>query len=804
MKIKPIAMSIKILSIALILLLSLGARAQLAQDIRGYVADGDSKQPLVGATIIVTTKDFRSGAISNEEGLFKVADVPVGRVNVVISVVGYEDRTFSQIDLKSAKELVLDVQMQESFAKVETIVVSGRRPKEKPLNEMASVSARSFTVEETSRYAAAAFDPARMAQNFAGVTSGGDDLFNEIVVRGNSPKGVLWRLEGIEIANPNHFAAGGSQGGAISMLSSSTLGNSDFYTGAFPAEYGNATSGVFDLKFRKGNNEKRENSFMFGALGVELSTEGPFSKDYNGSYLINYRYSTLGLLEKTGLSPTGDLLPVYQDLSYNISLPTQTVGNFNVFGVLGHNVAEMYDDVDENDTTYKTRRGYDGFSEVGLVNTMGVKHIINLTSKSYLKSVVAYSYNNYTNYYETLEIDSIKNKTFRFDETEIKNLETSIRLSTLYNLKINNRNTVRAGAIVSKLDYDFESLFHDYRDNSTFVGFDDKNLSYQYQTYAQIKSRLTSNLTLNAGFHLTHLQATTSTSLEPRASLSYKASQKVKISLSAGKHSRSEHLALYLYNDLQDDGSSRRPNENLEISKAWHYVAALDYKLNQNLRLKVEGYYQHLFDIPISSKEGSTVSILNTSNYWDAIFNGDTIQFNNNGKGSNMGVDITLERFFSNEFYYLATLTLFSSKYQTLTGKTYNTQYNGNYQVNLLGGKEFILRNKNRRIGVNGKMVFYGGNRYTPIDLEQSIIKNEMTVDHSNPYSSQVSDYVRLDFGVSYKFNRAKTTHSIMLDVQNLTNRQNVAGYYYDDIEKEISSWSMTGFFPFFNYRIEF
>jgi len=342
--------------IALIVLIgtSLTGFSQLNQNIRGSIKDADTKSPLVGSTVTVFFGDKKTGAISNEEGMFIVKDVPVGRINITIQMLGYEDRTISQIELKSAKELVLDLELQESFASVEGIVITGKVSKEKPLNEMAALSARSFTVEETSRYAAAAFDPARMAQNFAGVSSGGDDLFNEIVVRGNSPKGVLWRLEGIEIANPNHFAAGGGSGGAISMLSSSTLGGSDFFTGAFPAEYGNALSGVFDLRLRKGNNEKRENSFMIGALGVEVATEGPFSKNYNGSYLINYRYSTLALLDAVGLNPTGDQLPAYQDLSYNFYFPTKSLGQFSVFGVLGKNIVEMYDDFSPSDTTEET------------------------------------------------------------------------------------------------------------------------------------------------------------------------------------------------------------------------------------------------------------------------------------------------------------------------------------------------------------------------------------------------------------------------------------------------------------------
>ncbi|MBO6516102.1 MAG: TonB-dependent receptor [Bacteroidia bacterium] len=780
------------------------AHGQITQRVRGQVVDAATKSPLSDATVTVYSGDVEAGGITDENGNFQIDGIPVGRIGIIIQMVGYEDRMLSQLELRSAKELVLDVEMQESFVKFDAVVISRKKSREKPSNEMATVSARSFSVEETSRYAAAAFDPARMAQNFAGVTSGGDDLFNEIVVRGNSPKGVLWRLEGIEIANPNHFASGGGQGGAISMLSSSTLGSSDFYTGAFPAEYGNALSGVFDLKLRKGNNEKRENSFMIGALGLELATEGPFSKNYDGSYLINYRYSTLGFLQAIGLSPTGDLLPTYQDLSYNLYFPTKKMGKFNVFGVMGQNVAEMFDDFDVNDTSEDARWEYDGFSEVGFVNTTGIKHVLPVKDKGYIKTVLSHSFNRYTQYYETLEIDSTTNTVFQFQEDEIKNDETQMRLSSMLNYKFNRRNTFRTGIVVSRLDYNFVSKFYDYEDNSEFIAFDDKNSSMQYQAYAQWKHRLSSNLTANIGTHFTRLEATKSNSFEPRASLTYKHSSKLSLSASAGKHSRPEHLALYLYKDIQEDGSFTRPNENLKLTKAWHYVLAADYKLSKNMRLKTEVYYQSLFDVPISTVDGSTVSVLNTSNYWDAIFNGDTTHMQSAGKGRNVGVDITLERFFQNDFYYMTTATLFNSSYQTQTGKWYSTKYNGRYQFNVLGGKEFTLGKKNRKFGINGKVNVFGGNRFTPILLAESIQEERTVRDTDNPYGDQTPVYYRFDIGLSYKVNTDKATHTVLLDVQNFTGRQNIGGMYYDSKAQKIEGWTMTGLFPFFNYRIEF
>ena len=612
---------------------------QIYQSIRGTVIDKETKDPLVESTITVFHNSGELGTLSGSNGKFELKEVPVGRIGIVVQMVGYEEVMLSQIELKSAKELVLEIEMQEAVATFDEVVITGKKNKEKPANEMAAVSARSFTVEETSRYAAAAFDPARMAQNFAGVTSGGDDLYNEIVVRGNSPKGVLWRLEGVEIANPNHFAAGGGQGGAISMLSSTTLGNSDFYTGAFPAEYGNALSGVFDLKLRKGNTQKRESSFMIGALGLEVGTEGPFSKNYAGSYLINYRYSTLGFLNKVGLSPTGDLLPAYQDLSYNFYLPTKSFGKVNIFGVMGHNVAEMYDDINFKDTSEEARDEYDGFSEIGFTNTTGIKHVHNIKNRGYIKTVLSHSYNVFTQYDESLQIDSVKNETFQFQEDEIKNTETQLRWSTMFNYKVNTRHTVRAGVIISKMNYDFLSKFSDFEEDSTFIAFDDKNESFQYQAYGQWKYRINSDVTMNVGAHFTRLEATKSNSFEPRANIQYNVNKKLMLTGSVGMHSRPEHLALYLFKVTGEDQKTIRPNKNLALTKAWHYVAAVDYNVNANLRIKTEAYYQSLFDVPISTVAGSTVSVLNTSNYWDAIFNGDTTHMQNGGKGRNVGVD---------------------------------------------------------------------------------------------------------------------------------------------------------------------
>src|SRR6056297_3149497 len=321
--------------VVLILLFSSYAAAQsntdkITQNIRGKIIDKDSKSPLPGATVLITSAKPVKGTSSDADGKFRFEDVPVGRKDIKVSYVGYGSKQIRYLILKSAKELVLTIELEENVQKIDEVVVKGYR-KDQPINDMAKVSARSFSIEETEKYAGSWGDPSRMAQNYAGVISAGDQR-NDIIIRGNPPIGLLWRLEDINIPNPNHFGALGATGGPVSMLNNNLLTNSDFFTGAFPAEYGNALSGVFDLKMRNGNNEKREYTGQVGFNGFELGAEGPFSSENRASYLANYRYSTLSITDKLGFNLGVGAIPEYQDLNFKVQLPWKK-GKLTIFGL---------------------------------------------------------------------------------------------------------------------------------------------------------------------------------------------------------------------------------------------------------------------------------------------------------------------------------------------------------------------------------------------------------------------------------------------------------------------------------------
>ena len=792
----------KIALVGLFLLTALQSQAQtLTQTIKGVILDKDSEMPLIGANVIVSSTDEMVGTSADENGEFKLENIPIGRHTIEITYIGYEPTILSSLLVTSGKELFLNIELAESVLELAEAVVVAKHDKTKALNEMATVSSRSFSVEETSRYASSLFDPARMAQNYAGVTVGGgsSDLFNEIIVRGNSPRGVLWRLEGIEIPNPNHFGAAGNSGGGISMLSSSILSNSDFYTGAFPAEFGNAISGVFDLNMRNGNKEKREYSFMVGVLGLEAALEGPFGKNSQASYLLNYRYSTLAALANVGLNPAGDVLPEYQDVSFKVNLPTKNAGTFALFGLGGSNVASIVPEPDS--TKWEDEDGKYGFTEKQKVGTLGLSHRLVLSESSYLRTVVAASYDGYEDDEYLYEAENnYKKNIYLLSKFDYKIL----RATSTYTNKLDARNTIRFGGIVTHHDFDFNiRAKDDEADDFLNTYLNNQGQTQLFQAYGHWKHRFNEDWTLNSGMHYTHFALNNSFSIEPRAAIKWQATPKSSLSAAVGLHSKPEHVTFYFVEKTEEGKPRTAPNKDLDLTKSLHAVIGYDQKLGDHLRMKIEAYYQHLYDVPVLEEEGSTGSIVNTQDIWDIL--GDNKKAVNDGTARNYGVDLTFEKFFSNNYYFLMTGSLFESKYTPQNGVEYNTRYATNYQTNILGGKEWkVGKNKNKILGVNGKFILAGGNRMTPIDIPASQLEGEVVWKEDQIFSEHAPTYWRLDVGVSYKINRKRTTHTIMLDVQNVTNHLNVDFQWYDVDDNEMKTFYQTGLFPTFNYRIEF
>jgi hypothetical protein len=728
-------------------------------------------------------------------------NVPIGKQTFIVSFVGYETITLSNINVTAGKEVLLNIGLIENLESLNEVVVLAGKKKDKTVNEFATVSARSLNVQEANKYAASFGDPARQVQNFAGVTGNGDDLNNEIVIRGNSPNTLLWRLEGVEVPNPNHFVY--STGGAVSMLSSNVLDKTDFFTSAFPAEYGNGLAGVFDLRFRKGNNKKRETTIDAGFLGLGIATEGYFSKKSEASYLLNYRYSTPSILKSIGinLSEGGNLN--YQDLNYNINLPTSKMETFNVYGLYGKNTIKSSETDSESEEQGTQTTGVFETNSNNDVSTFitGIGHRIFLKDRTYLKTNISYSSDD-ANLKEETKNNGVINP---LSGSEFDSKIEAFRLSSFINHKFNAKHTIRTGLTLSHLKEKTISYHTGTNAEGHLVPTNDKvdGNSNVFQSYFQWKYRATDKLTLNSGLHFLHFAKTNSSAVEPRLGLNYKLNNKHSLSFGAGLHSRAERLSTYL---VKADANTQFLNTNLGLSKALHYVLGYSWRLSKNTHFKAEAYYQNLFNLPVDNTGQTGYNVINAQLF--DVFNITDIPLTNDGKGKNYGIEFTLERFLNKGFYYLTTLSLYDSKYKIGNSSYYNTRFNGNYVFNFLAGKEFKIGNKsNKTLGVNAKFNLTGGQRFTAID-ELASIANQTEIFSTIPYTEKVKDYYRLDLGINYQWNKKKSTHSLGLNIQNVTNRLNktVPDYFYDDVTNKITKTTteLNGLLPVLKYSINF
>ena len=783
---------------ALFLTLPMALLAQ--QTVRGTITDKDSKQTIPFANILLKDSNPPIGTTSDENGKFTLSDVPIGKQTLVLSFLGYETFTLPNINVTAGKEVVLEINLVESFAALDEVVIVAEKRKEITVNEFATISARTLNAEQANLYAASLGDPARQVQNFAGVTGGGDDLNNEIVIRGNSPNTLLWRLEGVEVPNPNHFAR--LTGGSVSMLSANVLAKTDFFTSAFPAEYGNGIAGVFDLRFRKGNNQKRETTIDVGVLGLGFSTEGYFSKKSKASYLVNYRYSTLGILEKLGLNLTDGFNPTFQDLNYNINLPTTKFGTFNLYGLLGKNGANSSETENEDIDGSPSNDNFTNTTESDESTFItGLGHRVFIKDQTYLKTNITYSSN-----------DAKKNDVFQnsgvvgpLESESFDSKSEAFRLSSFINHKFNSKHTLRSGFTLSHLKEKNTLSFTDKNDDGTLSTSKDEinGTANVFQSYVQWKYRMTENFTLNSGLHFLHFGKTNSSAIEPRLGLNYKLNNVHSLSFGAGLHSRAEQLPLYL---TKDATNTNFLNTNLKLSKALHYVVGYNWRINKNTLFKAEAYYQHLFDIPVDNSGETGYNAINAQSF--DIFEIAETPLTNDGKGRNYGIEFTLERFLNKGFYYLSTLSLYDSKYKVGNGNYLNTRFNGNYVFNLLSGKEFAVGTTgNKTFGINAKFVLAGGQRFTGID-EAASIAGQTEVYSTTPFTEKVKAYSRFDLGINYQWNKTKTTHNLSLNIQNLTSRLNETDpeYFFDELTNRIATTKGTqnGLIPVVKYSINF
>ncbi len=778
----------RVLLLLTVMIAWLNAGAQQTQVVFGTIIDEASKTPLVGATVILISNPS-IGTVTDAAGNFRLPGVPLGRQTFKISYTGYEERYIPDVIVTAGKEVALNLTLQEAVRKLDevTIVYNRSRDPNNTNNEMAMVSSRSFNIDDTKKYAGAIGDPSRMAANFAGVVSGNDSR-NDIVVRGNSPTGMLWQLEGLNIPNPNHFGSLNSTGGPVSMLNNNNLDKSDFLTSAYPAQYGNALAGVFDLRLRDGNKENHEFVGQVGFNGFELGAEGPISKKSKASYLINYRYSTLGVFSALGINfGTGAAIPLYQDVNYKLVTNVGKKGRLSLFGIIGDSKVDLLgEDVDTSEANLYGSAYSNVYTHFGTTIT-GLSYRHYLSEKTTTTLTLGYS--------TTLEKFTSDSISYTNREIVLPNAAgdfSTNKLSAVWSIahKLNARNSLEGGAYY---DHTIFNLYNkDVINGVTDRVFVDENSSFGFgQAYLQWKHRFNTKLSLATGVHGQYFFMNESSAVEPRVNLRYNISRKHAISAGYGLNHQLQSIYTYFVQTPTPSGILLS-NKDLGFTRSNQYVLSYDWSIAANLRLKLEGYYQLLDKVPVES-QASSYSALNSGS---GFVPDDQDSLVNEGTGTNYGLELTVEKFFSDGYYFLITSSLFDSKYKGSDGVERNTAFNTGYVLNLLGGKEFKVGKKGNVLSLNIKASTIGGKYATPIDLKLSSLVGAAVYDNSRAFSERQDNYFRVDLKISYRKEFKRSTLEASIDLQNLTNNQNIFSQGYDPLNNRVYYNYQQGFFP--------
>ena len=784
---------------ALCLLLPFWGIGQGTQVIYGEVRDNLTQKPIKNVSIELLNYLPLKVAITDENGQFELEDVPLGKHRLLVTHDNYELVIVPDVSVTSGKQVKLNIGMEELVVSMQEVVVqttTKKTTRDQPNNNMAIMGIRSFNIEDVRRYSGARNDPSRLAANFAGVHIG-NDFENGIIVRGNSHLNVLWQLEGMPIPNPNHFSLAGYLSSLWPMINTNLMRNSDFLNGAFPAQYGNVTGAVFDIGLRSGNTNIYEGMLQVGYTGLEAGFEGPISKNKGSSFVFSYRYSIYDIFNAIGLSIGTDLVPNNQDLSFKIDFGDSKLGNFSIFGLGGTGFLDVAPgELDSADFANRFARIIQVRKDLAV---LGMKYRLFLTpeKKSYWQTTLGGTLERESYSEDTLTSERVRNTVLN------NNFENwNVTMTSFLNFGFNFNHTLRVGVVETFMytnsrlqDQLFNQGFRDYQGGTLLS-----------QVYAQYLVRFSKKFRVNVGVNAQHFLLNNTVGVGPRLALSWQPFTSHKFSLGYGWNHQIQPLMLY-FNEKEDANGVMQPvNRNLGFTQAHHITAAYDWAILDNWRLKVEGYYQQYTNVPITTYS-SSFSGINMGQEFELLYLVDLV---NEGVARNIGAEITLEKFFSNDYYGLLTASYTDSKYQGSDGIWRFTPYNHTMVVNFLAGKIFKIGPKrNNSLTLDANFTYASGAAATPIDLDQSRFFGYEVRQWDQAYSIQGQDYLRADLRIGAHFNNSKRniSHRIFVDLINVPNLfgwQNRLPPQYNAATQQPQENTQLGFFPDVTYRMTF
>lgn len=763
----------------------------ITQRVNGKVLDNFTDAPIPGANIVLLQGDKQFGTFTNNEGWYSIKDVHIGKYKVTVSCIGYHTHVENNVYIQSGKNLNLEIRLSPAIEELTQVNVVAKEHKHEPLNKMSMIGARSFNLDETNRYAGSYGDPARMAMNYAGILPVRDNR-NDIIIRGNSAVSLQWRIEGIEIPNPNHFGASGTTGGPITIINTNLLAKSDFFNGTFPAEYGNAIAGVFDLKLKPANSQNHERWFQIGWNGLELGIEGPLSKNKKSTYMISYRHGIPDVLYHMGINQKERVM--YKDLSFKFNFPGTKTGNWELIG-MGGNSRIIIDELnlDENERTFKTYgENLDNYTSMGMI---GLINRVYPSKKMKITNSLSTTGNTVKNVIDTFTIVEENPFLWAKEQTE----EIKFSAGTKINYRINNRQSITTG-----ISYDHFLLSYNDMEwqNNKYINYTDTANAQQKMLKAHLSLRqlLGTRFEFSFGLYSQYFFFNNSYSFEPRTGFKFQATEKINIAYGLGLHSITQPKMVYFVQTFDQYNNPYLTNSNLDFSKSLQQSLAFNHILNERLNLKIEAYYQYLYNVPVQTSQPEYSLINFGTEYY--IERKDSLV--NSGKGQNCGIEFTLERFLHRNFFYLFTASLFESNYTGTDNTIRNTAYNGQYAFNALAGYELYFSKKNVGLILGLNLTYAGGSPYVPFDKKETVNKGRAMYDWDRAYAVKRDDYKRISLRIGIKRNMKKASMETTLDLQYRSDYTDIYMQRIDVTTGEIIDTNDLGFYPMINMKISF
>ncbi|MEI8135243.1 MAG: TonB-dependent receptor [bacterium] len=773
-------------------ILSTNANAQdsvrVTQTVKGVIRTVDNQQPIFGASVYIP--EVKLGAKTNANGEFRIEKVPVGRLTLKVHANGYEQIS-EDILVTSGKQVNLELEIREKVVKGEDISIIANDAFAR-INETALSSATTFNVDDVKRFAGSREDPAKMAQNFAGAV-GINDQRNDIIIRGGSPLELLWRFDGIDIPNPNHFATQGATGGPVNAINVNLLSNSDFLTGAFPAEYADKNSGVFDLRTRKGNTERFEFVGQMGFAGLEGLIEGPLGG--NSSFIVSYRKSTLEIFDALGISLGFAGIPKYDDLTLKANFelsPSDELSFTSLFGTSNIRLEQSKEDsvqTGDDDITNGT--------DLAVVGSTW-KHIFSPQTISQLTmSWVASRFNT--------EVDSLTTDNFNhvtastlFYKANSTEASYSGKFRLLHSPNVSN--TFSAGIEARFPSYninEYRTTVRDEADGKPYSLRADGS-SFHALSFVNWLYRPSDDWTFNTGVAAQYLDLSKKTSIEPRFSAKWNAAEGQSLNFGFGIHRESQPLVIYFGNPL---------NHGLDFTQSIHYIVGYENRISNDVLMKLEAYYKDISHAPVESESLNSYSLLNAGANFGGVSNSAALV--SNGLGKSYGVEFTMLKHFSNNYYFTTTASLFRQRFTGSDGVWHDGAFDNKFILNLLGGYNWVL-SRTFSIEFSAKYTIAGGSAYTPIDTIKSALYNAAGqfgipyLDEANAFGARNPIYSKLDTKIEFRQNLGSVSIIGFFTAENTLNNKNVLLHTYDPRNHSVKTIYQLGLFPYGGFRVEF